>query len=95
MSSDVLPPPRSVLCNTSPCMLSPCRIRSHLTSFPESVHISRPSHTHRRRLLIGLHLLANFHRNIEKLGHTPVQADGFALVQVWFAVVGRDALLGT
>lgn len=85
MSSDVLPP-----------RIGAMQIPPHACCHrAESVHISRPSHTHRRRLLIGLHLLANLHRNIEKLGHTPVQADGFALVQVWFAVVRRDAFLGT
>lgn len=49
-------------------------------------------------LLVGvglaLHLLADLDVDIEELGHTTVEADRLALVEVAFAVIGGDALLG-
>lgn len=42
----------------------------------------------------ALHLLADLDVDIEELGDTAVQADGFALVEIAFAVVGGNALLG-
>lgn len=44
-------------------------------------------------LALLLHNLANLHRRVEELGGASVEADGLALVEVAFAVVGRDALL--
>lgn len=43
---------------------------------------------------LALHLLADLDVDVEELGDTAVQADGLALVQVTFAVVGGNALLG-
>lgn len=56
--------------------------------------------THATTVLLGigggfaLHLLADLDVDIEELGDAAVQADGFALVEIAFAVVGGDALLG-
>lgn len=47
--------------------------------------------THSLSLL--LHNLANLHGRIEELCGAAVEADGFALVELAFAVVGGDALL--
>lgn len=59
----------------------------------------RPKHTSttrsallRRRL--SLHLLRHLNIHLKELGHAAVEADGLALVEVGFAVLGRDALLG-
>lgn len=43
-------------------------------------------------LALLLHNLANLHRRIEELGGASVEADGFALVELALAVVGRNAL---
>jgi hypothetical protein len=43
---------------------------------------------------LTLHLLADLDVDVEELGHAAVETDGFALVQVGFAVVGGDAFLG-
>lgn len=43
---------------------------------------------------IALHLLANLDVDIEELAHAAVEADGFAFVQVTFAVVVGEAFLG-
>lgn len=61
----------------------------------KSVNVLRASHSLSRRLLIGLHLLANLHGDIEEFRHAPIQADGLALVQICFPVVWGNALLGT
>ena len=45
-------------------------------------------------LRLALHLLRNLDVDLEELAHAAVQADRLALVQVGFAVLGRDALLG-
>lgn len=49
-------------------------------------------------LLVGiglaLHLLADLDVDVEELGHAAVEADGLALVEVAFAVIGGDTLLG-
>ena len=84
VAADVLPPEQ--------CYAIPPHACCHRA---KSVHMSHPCHTHPRRLLIGLHLLADLHRDIKKLRHAPIQADGLALVQLWFPVVGGNALLGT
>jgi hypothetical protein len=41
-----------------------------------------------------LHLLRNLDVDFEELAHAAVEADGLALVEVGFAVLGRNALLG-
>ena len=41
-----------------------------------------------------LHLLADLDVDVEELGHAAVEADGLALVEVAFAVIGRNTLLG-
>lgn len=43
---------------------------------------------------LTLHLLRDFDVDFEELAHTAVEADGLALVEVGFAVLGRNALLG-
>lgn len=43
---------------------------------------------------IALHLLADLDIDVEELGHAAVETHGLALVEVAFAVVGRDTLLG-
>jgi hypothetical protein len=51
---------------------------------------------HAATLLVGsltLHLLADLDVDIEELGDAAVQADGLALVEVAFAVIGGDTLL--
>ena len=53
-------------------------------------HAAAASAAHSLALL--LHNLANLHRRIEKLGGATVEADGFALVELALAVVGRDTL---
>jgi hypothetical protein len=45
-------------------------------------------------LRLALHLLRNLDVDLEELAHAAVQAHGLALVEVGFAVLGRDALLG-
>ena len=42
---------------------------------------------------IVLHLLADFQVDFEELGDAAVEADGFAFVQLAFAIVGWDAFL--
>lgn len=42
-------------------------------------------------LRLALHLLAHFHVDFEELGDAAVETDGFALVQVGFAVGRVDA----
>jgi len=61
------------------------------------VILSRPCHPHASTssLLFFLEFIADFHGNIEELGHTSVQADGFAFVEVGFSVVCWYAFLGT
>lgn len=44
------------------------------------------------RLALLLHNLADLHRRVEELGGAAVEADGLALVELAFAVVGGDAL---
>lgn len=46
------------------------------------------------RLRLALHLLRHLDVDLEELAHAAVQAHGLALVQVGFAVLGGDALLG-
>ena len=41
-----------------------------------------------------MHLLRNLDVDLEELAHTAVEADGLALVEVGFAVLRRNALLG-
>jgi len=41
-----------------------------------------------------LHLLRDLDVDFEELAHAAVEADGLALVEVGFAVLGRNALLG-
>src|ERR1700760_3289433 len=41
---------------------------------------------------ILLHLLAYFDVDVEELGNTAVEADGFALVEIFFVVVAGNAL---
>jgi hypothetical protein len=41
-----------------------------------------------------LHLLADFDVHLEELGDAAVEADGFAFVEVWLAVVLVEAFLG-
>ena len=43
---------------------------------------------------LALHLLGNLDVDLEELAHAAVQAHGLALVQVGFAVLRGDALLG-
>jgi hypothetical protein len=43
---------------------------------------------------LALHLLRDFDVDFEELAHAAVEAYGLALVEVGFAVLGRDALLG-
>lgn len=43
---------------------------------------------------LALHLLRNLDVDFEELAHAAVEADGLALVEVGFAVLGRNALLG-
>ena len=43
---------------------------------------------------LALHLLADLDVDLEELAHAAVEADGLALVEVGFAVLGRNALLG-
>lgn len=43
---------------------------------------------------LALHLLADLDVDVEELGHAAVEADGLALVEVTFAVIGGDTLLG-
>lgn len=43
---------------------------------------------------LALHLLRNLDVDLEELAHAAVEADGLALVEVGFAVLGRNALLG-
>jgi len=43
---------------------------------------------------LTLHLLRHLDIHLEELGHAAVEADGLALVEVGFAVLGWDALLG-
>jgi hypothetical protein len=45
-------------------------------------------------LRLALHLLRHLDVDLEELAHAAVQAHGLALVQVGFAVLGRDAFLG-
>lgn len=45
-------------------------------------------------LRLALHLLRNLDVDLEELAHAAVQAHGLALVQVGFAVLRGDALLG-
>jgi hypothetical protein len=50
--------------------------------------------THATALFVGslaLHLLANLDVDFEELGDAAVQADRFALVQLGFPVIGRNA----
>ena len=47
--------------------------------------------THSLSLL--LHNLANLHGRIEELGGAAIEADGFTLVELAFAVISRDTLL--
>ena len=61
--------------------------------------IARDLHAeaHAATLLVGcvaLHLLADFDVDVKELGHTTIQTHGLALVQITFAVVARDTLLG-
>jgi hypothetical protein len=53
----------------------------------------RPKHssTPTSSLRLALHLLANLDIDLEELGHTSVQAHGFALVEIGFAVRCVDA----
>lgn len=53
-------------------------------------------HAHATLVGIGLalHLLADLDVDVEELGHAAVEADGLALVEVAFAVIGGDTLLG-
>lgn len=41
-----------------------------------------------------MHLLRDLDVDFEELAHAAVEADGLALVEVGFAVLGRNALLG-
>jgi hypothetical protein len=43
---------------------------------------------------LALHLLRNLDVDFEELAHAAVEADGLALVEVGFAVLRRNALLG-
>jgi hypothetical protein len=43
---------------------------------------------------LALHLLRDLDVDLEELAHAAVEADGLALVEVGFAVLGRNALLG-
>lgn len=43
---------------------------------------------------LALHLLANLDVDVEELGHAAVEADRLALVEVAFAVISGDTLLG-
>lgn len=43
---------------------------------------------------LALHLLRNLDVDLEELAHAAVEADGLALVEVGFAVLRRNALLG-
>lgn len=43
---------------------------------------------------LALHLLADLDVDVEELGHAAVEANGLALVEVAFAVIGGDTLLG-
>ena len=43
---------------------------------------------------LALHLLADLDVDIKELGHAAVEADGLALVEVAFAVIGGNTLLG-
>ena len=43
---------------------------------------------------LALHLLRNLDVDLEELAHATVEADGFALVEVGFAVLRGNALLG-
>lgn len=43
---------------------------------------------------LALHLLADLDVDVEELGHAAVETDGLALVEVTFAVIGGDTLLG-
>lgn len=54
------------------------------------------SHTHAALSAggIALHLLADLDVDVEELADAAVEADGFTLVQVAFAVVVGDAFLG-
>ena len=63
-----------------------------------TIRVSAPLLTeHATALLCGslaLHLLRDLDVDFEELADAAVEADGLALVEVGFAVGGRDALLG-
>lgn len=59
---------------------------------------TRLHQAHAATLLVGigltLHLLADLDVDVEELGHAAVETDGLALVEVAFAVIGGNTLLG-
>lgn len=59
---------------------------------------TRLHEAHAATLLVGigltLHLLADLDVDVEELGHAAVETDGLALVEVAFAVIGGNTLLG-
>ena len=65
-----------------------CKSRSLKHAAAAAATLGSAAHS----LALLLHNLANLHRRIEELGCASVEADGFALVELALAVVGRDAL---
>lgn len=59
------------------------------------VHLETTTHSSCLLLLLLLHLLGDFNVHFEVFADASIEADGFALVQVSFTVIGWNTLLDT
>lgn len=59
------------------------------------VHLETTTHSSCLLLLLLLHLLGDFNVHFEVFADASIEADGFALVQVSFTIIGWNTLLDT